>query len=138
MTLSDYEADGSRPRPRADIMALVRISGTILSGSGHDSPFDDDALSTAEDVVEALETAARAKEVRAVVLRIDSLGGTYPAADAIADAVARVRAQGKPVVVSMSDVAASGGTISRRCGPTRSLPIRQPLPARSACSACGR
>ena len=46
------------------------------------------------------------------MLRIDSPGGTYPAADAIADAVARARAAGKPVIVSMGDVAASGGYLA--------------------------
>jgi protease-4 len=69
-------------------------------------------MANAEDVVEALENAALAKDVRAIVLRIDSPGGTYPAADAIADAVGRARAAGKPVIVSMGDVAASGGYLA--------------------------
>jgi protease-4 len=112
VTLSDYAADDGHKRPRGDVMALVRISGTIMSGSGRNGPFDDDSLSTAEDVVEALDEAARAKDVRAIILRIDSPGGTYPAADAIADAVGRARAMGKPVVVSMGDVAASGGYLA--------------------------
>ena len=63
-------------------------------------------------MVDALERAAQTKEVRAIVLRIDSPGGTYPAADAIADAVGRARAAGKPVIVSMGDVAASGGYLA--------------------------
>jgi len=50
--------------------------------------------------------------VKAIVLRIDSPGGTYPAADAMADGVARARANGKPVIVSMGDVAASGGYLA--------------------------
>src|SRR6185312_2161903 len=49
---------------------------------------------------------------KAIVLRIDSPGGTYPASDAMADAVARARSAGKPVVVSMGDVAASGGYLA--------------------------
>src|SRR5439155_1464001 len=56
--------------------------------------------------------AARAKDVKAIVLRIDSPGGTYPAADAMADGVARARATGKPVIVSMGDIAASGGYLA--------------------------
>jgi protease-4 len=63
-------------------------------------------------VVEALDQASSAKEVRAIVLRIDSPGGTYPASDAIADAVGRARSAGKPVIVSMGDVAASGGYLA--------------------------
>ena len=46
------------------------------------------------------------------MLRIDLPGGTYPAADAIADAVGRARSAGKPVIVSMGDVAASGGYLA--------------------------
>ena len=93
-------------------MALVRVSGAIASGPGSDSPLDDDVVALAEDVVDALDQAVKAKEVRAIVLRIDSPGGTYPAADAIADAVGRARSAGKPVIVSMGDVAASGGYLA--------------------------
>lgn len=112
VTLSDYAGDESRPRPHGEVIALVRASGAITSGRGNGGPLEEEALANAEDVVDALEEASQAKEVRAIVLRIDSPGGTYPAADAIADAVGRARAAGKPVVVSMSDVAASGGYLA--------------------------
>jgi len=87
-TLAEYANDPARPRPRA----------------------------TSDDVVDALDQAASAKEVKAIVLRIDSPGGTYPAADAIADAVGRARSAGKPVIVSMGDVAASGGYMAAMRG----------------------
>jgi protease-4 len=109
VTLSDYASDPSRPKPRGDTVALVRITGAIMSGSPNRGPLDDDNIATSEDIVDALDQAASTKEVRAIVLRIDSPGGTYPAADAIADAVGRARSAGKPVIVSMGDVAASGG-----------------------------
>ena len=110
-SLADYAGDSARPRPPGDVVALVRISGAIMSDAAG-GPLDDDAVATADDVVDALEDAAAAKEVRAIVLRIDSPGGTYPAADAIADAVGRARSTGKPVIVSMGDVAASGGYLA--------------------------
>jgi protease-4 len=109
VTLSDYANDPARPKPHGDTVALVRITGAIMSGSPSRGPLDDDNIATSEDVVDALDQAASAKEVKAIVLRIDSPGGTYPAADAIADAVGRARSAGKPVIVSMGDVAASGG-----------------------------
>src|SRR5689334_3514131 len=109
VTLGDYANDGGRPKPGGDTLALVRITGAITSGSSGRGPFDDDNSVTADDVMDALDQAASAKEVKAIVLRIDSPGGTYPAADAIADAVGRARSAGKPVIVSMGDVAASGG-----------------------------
>jgi protease IV len=111
VTLQEYGND-KRPRPSGQVIALVRAIGTITSGSGGGGLFDDDSRATAEDVVEALDDAARSKEVKAIVLRIDSPGGTYPASDAMADAVARARRAGKPVVVSMGDVAASGGYLA--------------------------
>lgn len=112
VTLQEYAGDEARPTTGGEVIALVRASGAIASGSGSGSPLEDEAMANAEDVVEALETAAQAKDVRAIVLRIDSPGGTYPAADAIADAVGRARAAGKPVIVSMGDIAASGGYLA--------------------------
>jgi protease-4 len=112
VTLSDYASDELRPKSRGDVVALVRVTGSIMSGPGGKGPLDDEAGALAEDVTDALEQAAKAKEVRAIVLRIDSPGGTYPAADAIADAVGRARSAGKPVIVSMGDVAASGGYLA--------------------------
>jgi protease-4 len=112
VTLAEYAGDETRPKARGEVIALVRASGVIMSGGGGSGPLEDEAMANAEDVVEALENAAQAKDVRAIVLRIDSPGGTYPAADAIADAVGRARAAGKPVIVSMGDVAASGGYLA--------------------------
>jgi protease IV len=113
VAFADYANDDRRPKPAGDVVALVRASGTIASSQdGGGGLLDDDALATADDVVDALDSAARAKGVKAIVLRIDSPGGTYPAADAMADGVARARATGKPVIVSMGDVAASGGYLA--------------------------
>ena len=112
VTLSDYASDPGRPRPGGDTVALVRVSGAIMSGSPDRNPLDEDTVANADDVVDALESAAASRDVKAIVLRIDSPGGTYPAADAIADAVGRARSSGKPVVVSMGDIAASGGYLA--------------------------
>ena len=90
----------------------MRVNGPIASNVGSLGPFDDDALTDAHNIAHHLLEAAQAKDVRAIVLRIDSPGGTYPASDTIAAAVAKVRAAGKPVVVSMGDVAASGGYLA--------------------------
>jgi len=109
--LQDYASDDKRPRPSGEVIALVRATGTITSGSGEGGLLDE-AQAAAEDVVDALDSAAQSPEVKAIVLRIDSPGGTYPAADAMADGVARARAAGKPVIVSMGDIAASGGYLA--------------------------
>ena len=110
--LQDYATDDKRPHSGGDVIALVRATGTISSGSGDGGLLGDDSQATAEDVVDALDDATQSKDVKAIVLRIDSPGGTYPASDAMADGVARARAAGKPVIVSMGDIAASGGYLA--------------------------
>jgi protease-4 len=112
VAFNDYAGDKSLPKPKGEIVALIRASGTISSDSGGSGPLDGDSVATSDDIVDALDSAAQNKDVRAIVLRIDSPGGTYPAADAMADGVARARAAGKPVIVSMGDVAASGGYLA--------------------------
>jgi protease-4 len=57
----------------------------------------------------ALRAAAADDSARAIVLRVNSPGGSYVASDTIWREVVRARSGGKPVVVSMGDVAASGG-----------------------------
>ena len=84
-------------------VAIVIASGDIMFGE--QSPGNIGADSTA-----ALLRRARINEsVRAVVLRVDSPGGSAFAAEIIADEVRALQAAGKPVVASMSSVAASGG-----------------------------
>ncbi len=62
-----------------------------------------------DSVSAMLRTAAADQNIKAVVLRVNSPGGSYVASDSIWREVVRTRNAGKPVVVSMSDVAASGG-----------------------------
>ena len=113
VSLEDYAAEELRRRTSDPVLALVHVSGAIVSGSDdNNSPFSDEAMARSDDIVDALDQAAQDKNVKAIVLRIDSPGGTYPAADAIADGVARARGTGKPVIVSMGDVAASGGYLA--------------------------
>jgi protease IV len=93
---------------REQVVALVSATGTIRSGSSGRSPLGGAAMG-ADTVTAALRSAAREPTVRAVVLRVDSPGGSAVASDTIWRAVARVRAGGKPVIVSMGELAASGG-----------------------------
>jgi len=85
VVFSDYAGDKSVAKPKGDVVALVRASGTISSSASGGGPLDDDSMTTSDDVVDALDQASQNKDVRAIVLRIDSPGGTYPAADAMAD-----------------------------------------------------
>ena len=63
----------------------------------------------ADTVTHAFRQAAEDERVKAILFRVDSPGGSYVASDTIRRAVLRTKQAGKPVVVSMGDVAASGG-----------------------------
>jgi protease-4 len=85
-------------------VALIFGSGPILQ----DGSALRGASFTARRINEALEQAVESEDVQAIVLRINSGGGSALASDEIWQVVRRVRER-KPVVVSMADAAASGG-----------------------------
>jgi protease-4 len=92
---------------RAPKIAVVHARGFILGGRNGFNPVIGTIMGDAS-VVRDLESAAGDDDIEAIVLRLDSPGGDILASDAIGHAVERARAS-KPVVVSMVDVAASGG-----------------------------
>ena len=94
--------------PRQDAVALVQATGAIRRGRNGRSPLTGMAMGS-DSVTAALRAATTDPHVKAIVLRVNSPGGSYVASDAIWREVVRARNAGKPVVVSMSDVAASGG-----------------------------
>lgn len=93
---------------RGGVIGLVHAVGPVRSGRSGRSPLQGTSMGS-DSVCAALRVARRDDRVKAVVLRVDSPGGSYVASDAIWREVGQVRAAGKPVVVSMGDVAASGG-----------------------------
>jgi protease IV len=95
------------PNPREHFVALVHASGPIRQGRSSRGPM---GSAIGSDTVAAALRSARADDrVRGVLLRVNSPGGSAVASDTIWREVVRLRVAGKPVVVSMSDVAASGG-----------------------------
>jgi protease IV len=92
---------------KGERIAVIYASGEIGSGSSENSPSGDQSIGS-DTVAKALNDAAADKTIKAVVLRVDSPGGSGLASDIIWRAVETTN-QKKPVVVSMSDVAASGG-----------------------------
>ena len=96
---------GPRGRP---VFALVHAVGEIAEGKERAGLGD--ALGVAGDsFAEGIRNATRDPDVRAIVVRVDSPGGSAIASDQILDALKKARAAGKPVVVSMGSLAASGG-----------------------------
>jgi protease-4 len=94
------------PGPR---IALVEASGDIVDGSAGGGLFGSDRLIAGDDTARAIRQATKDGNVKAIVLRVDSPGGSVTASDQILDAVRKAQAAGKPVIVSMGAVAASGG-----------------------------
>jgi protease-4 len=93
---------------QGEAIAVVFASGPIEPGRSNDGSFGGDQTIGSDTVVKALNDARDNKEIKAIVLRVDSPGGvTYPS-DLIWKAVEEAKKK-KPVVVSMSDLAASGG-----------------------------
>jgi protease IV len=90
-------------------VGVVLVDGAIVDGPSEAFPFGFGSLAGSDTLVAALDELRRDRSVRAVVLRVNSPGGSAFASDVIARAVRQVRQAGKPVVVSMGDMAASGG-----------------------------
>jgi protease-4 len=89
-------------------VAVIFASGAINVGHSSNSPFGGEMVGS-DTVVKAINDAAADTGIKAIVLRVDSPGGSALASDLMWRAIENAKAKGKPVVVSMSDVAASGG-----------------------------
>ncbi len=93
-------------------VALVYVLGAIMDsrlGASAPSGLGDEGIAAADDIAPALLDAADDPEIKAVVVRIDSPGGSPVASETILRSIDRVREKGKPVIVSMGTTAASGG-----------------------------
>jgi protease-4 len=90
-------------------VAVLFVDGTITDGPNVELPFGMGDFAGAETLVAALEQCRRDSTIAAVVLRVNSPGGAAFGSDVVAREIKSVRAAGKPIVVSMGDLAASGG-----------------------------
>ncbi|NCG20697.1 MAG: signal peptide peptidase SppA, partial [Rhodobacterales bacterium] len=90
-------------------IALIYIDGVIVDGESSSGGLMSGKRSGADTVVRALNQARLDPTVRAVVMRVDSPGGSFFASDEIWRAVSQTQDDQKPVVVSMGGLAASGG-----------------------------
>lgn len=105
--LEDYLLEAPRTTRPAGKVAMVFVTGVIMPGeSRHDNL--QGKIAGSESIIEDLQAAADDKTVDAVILRVDSPGGSALASDLIWHEIAELRKE-KPVIVSMSGMAASGG-----------------------------
>ncbi|WP_392354224.1 signal peptide peptidase SppA [Brevundimonas sp. LF-1] len=91
-------------------IAIVGGEGAIMTGRGsNDSPFGGGSNIRSDDTAKAIYDAIEDKDVKAIVFRVSSPGGSPEASEQVLAAVRAAKAAGKPVVVSMGAYAASGG-----------------------------
>ncbi|MBF5045429.1 signal peptide peptidase SppA [Aggregicoccus sp. 17bor-14] len=108
--LSKYLKRAGRPHESGrDKVALVYGVGGVERGKSHGNPLSGDGSMGADTVAGALRKAIEDDAVKAIVFRVDSPGGSYVASDTIRREVQRAKEAGKPVIVSMGGLAASGG-----------------------------
>lgn len=89
------------------VIAVIAAEGEIIRGPGKGFDYQEQAASGR--LVRAIREARDDPAVKAVVLRVNSPGGSYVASDSILRALRQTRETGTPIVVSMGNVAASGG-----------------------------
>jgi protease-4 len=102
VSINDYAASVSNPSTASDRIAVVYAFGDIIDGQGDETNIGSDRISR------ALRKARLDDKVKAVVLRVNSPGGSALASDVIWREVSLIKKE-KPIIVSMGDYAASGG-----------------------------
>ena len=107
--LGKYLARAGRPHTRGKTVALVFGVGGVTRGKSDYDPVQGSQNMGSETVAGAIRAAAEDNDVKAILFRVDSPGGSYVASDTIWREVVRARQAGKPVIVSMGNVAGSGG-----------------------------
>ncbi len=107
--LDKYLNRAGRPHERGKTVALVFGVGDVTRGKSDYDPVQGSESMGSDTVAGAIRTAAEDKDVKAILFRVDSPGGSYVASDAIWREVVRARQAGKPVIVSMGNLAGSGG-----------------------------
>jgi protease-4 len=104
--LADYHPPAQRG---GEVIAVVQGEGAIVSGPDESGFFGGDAEMNSDSIARALLDASEDEDVRAIVFRVSSPGGSVVASDQILAALRTAQERGKKVVVSMGEVAASGG-----------------------------
>ncbi len=90
-----------------DKIAVIYVDGVIATGRGQVGLFTEGGGT--DGLIRQLHAARDDASVKAIVLRINSPGGTVPGSQEVGEELKKLRATGKPVITSMADMAASGG-----------------------------
>ncbi|MGB7149536.1 MAG: signal peptide peptidase SppA [Terriglobales bacterium] len=107
--LDRYLSRAGRPHDHGKTIALVFGVGGVTRGKSDYDPVQGNQNMGSDTVAGAIRAAVEDKDVKAILFRVDSPGGSYVASDTIWREVVRARQAGKPVIVSMGNLAGSGG-----------------------------
>lgn len=107
--LDKYLDRAGRPHQRGKKVALVFGVGAVTRGKSDYDPVQGNQSMGSDTVAGAIRAATQDDDIKAILFRVDSPGGSYVASDAIWREVANARNAHKPVIVSMGDLAGSGG-----------------------------
>jgi protease-4 len=106
----DYAANVRTGGGEGAAIAVIDAEGPIVTGTAdRGSVFGGEQTIYSDDIAERIEDAVEDKDVKAILLRVSSPGGSDTASEQIGAAVRAAKAAGKPVVVSMGTYGASGG-----------------------------
>lgn len=108
-SLGKYLELAGRPHTKGDTIALIYGVGGVQRGDSEVDPLSGGFTMGSNTVAKALRDAVDDDNVKAILFRVNSPGGSYVASDTIWHETIRAKAAGKPIVVSMGDVAGSGG-----------------------------
>lgn len=99
----------SKNEAQMPLTALIHVNGPIVRLDDESGPFGESETASAETIVGAIQTATENPAIKAIVLRVNSPGGSVTASESIHRALMQAKARGKYIVVSMGAMAASGG-----------------------------
>lgn len=109
LTLENYRDQAGEAHQSGPTIALIYVTGLIGRGGGGGGNVLTGGESDTDRLTRAFRLAQEDKNVRAILFRVDSPGGSATGSETIWEAVERAHNSGKPIIVSMGDVAGSGG-----------------------------
>ncbi len=109
LPLAAYGKRAGSPYEKGTTVALIYGVGGIIRGKNAYDPASGEILMGSDTIASAIREAVEDDDVKAILFRIDSPGGSYVASDTIWREIINAKKAGKPVIASMGGRAASGG-----------------------------
>ncbi|MBQ8464999.1 MAG: signal peptide peptidase SppA [Alphaproteobacteria bacterium] len=110
ISLQDYASNYTQKTENLPAVAYLALEGTIVEGSNAEMDLSQDMLISSDQTVKTIQEISKNKNIKALIVRIDSPGGSYTASNIIWHELEKLKQERHiPIVVSMGNYAASGG-----------------------------